>query len=149
MQLALLGNAYWSILAKTINVWRTPGFAKSLHAAWLRLFGKDRAHIVAGRLPQRALTGRWGSGTASENFLLKAGPTELRQAWQLGVVERMERLHTAAKGDTGDDDHDLPLGDMGEDFVQIRSRWIRESTQGLINNFQRACCSTIVECQQT
>eukprot|EP00959_Pyramimonas_sp_CCMP1952_P456051 9472524-Pyramimonas_sp.AAC.1 len=53
-------KVYWSILAKTINTWRTKNNAKKLYQSYVTHFGVDRAREVAGRLPPRPLKGRWG-----------------------------------------------------------------------------------------
>eukprot|EP00959_Pyramimonas_sp_CCMP1952_P025937 544553-Pyramimonas_sp.AAC.1 len=90
-------KGYWSSVATIVNTWRVPGNAKRIFkalayphdvaddvgddaddAAAMRM---SRAKELAGRLPPRPLTGRWGSIHLCEQFLLKMTFDEMTSAF--------------------------------------------------------------------
>ena len=74
----LLGH--YSNVAKIVNCWRASGAASKIRKEYLKQYGKEASKAVA-RLPPRALTGRWGSVTTAEEFILKAGMDRLPNAF--------------------------------------------------------------------
>jgi len=72
---------YWSSLAKIMNVWRDS--ASDLFQHYRLLYGDQEALRCASRVPPRPLSGRWGSCTACERHVLKAGVEKLHRAFSL------------------------------------------------------------------
>jgi len=121
-----MGNTYWSILAKTVNIWRTIGIAKSIYSTWKTLF-PNTAKAKAGRLPQRALRGRWGSATLAERFLLRASEDmgEFHTVWEAAVVKYVSKLVQPEN-----EDELGILVDPEDSFSAIRNKWVKEATEG-------------------
>ena len=61
---------YFGSLAKIVNVWRDAG--RDVSETWAREFGPVVAKKVAGTLPPRCLSGRWGSVFATEVRIIEA-----------------------------------------------------------------------------
>lgn len=73
-------SGYFSSVAMLSNVWREHSI--QIQKAFKELFGEDRAQHCAKCLPPRCLSGRWGSVSAVEAFLLKAERDELEAVFQ-------------------------------------------------------------------
>jgi hypothetical protein len=72
-----------------INTWRSPGAATKMKVVWESINGQpaDKKEHPFGRLPPRALKGRWGSISRSENAILEVGmglAMVYKRAWPLG-----------------------------------------------------------------
>ena len=64
-------------VAKFCHVWRLPNMAVKIRQSWEKHF-KDSAVQTCRRLPPKPLKGRWGAITASEEHIVKCGPSETR-----------------------------------------------------------------------
>ena len=126
--LQLLGKSYWSTLSKVVNTWRTYGVAKDFYNMWAATYGTQRARVVCGKLPQRALTGRWGSKDSTEQFFIKASKSEMQFIWYAmfvdpeAVYNKKHKRDSTASNDFAEDDE--------ESYALIRNRWIREASEG-------------------
>ena len=76
-------SGYFGSVAMLSNVWREHSI--QIQKAFKELFGEDRAQHCAKCLPPRCLSGRWGSVSAVEAFLLKAERAELEKVFQTAL----------------------------------------------------------------
>ena len=68
----------WTVLAKLINTWRSPGNAKVLCNAFLKAYDdEERAARIFKRLPTRPISKRWGTSSGTMKFLLQFSIDEL------------------------------------------------------------------------
>jgi hypothetical protein len=84
---------YFASLAKISQVMRDR--AKAIHAAWLKLHGPVEAQEYGTKLTPKCIAGRWGSISATETDLLRAGP-------RLGAVLRFALTGCVETGSAGD-----------------------------------------------
>ncbi|CAK0871318.1 unnamed protein product, partial [Prorocentrum cordatum] len=95
-----LGASYFSSLAKLTNCWRSAGNPARLARSWKLLY-PDRAKEVTSRLPQRPLTGRWGSVFENERHWLRCGKDGLKATYQDALVLHHHRVVATAKRRAG------------------------------------------------
>ena len=115
------------MLAKVINTWRSHGKALEFRNMFKAKYGAARADELCHRLPQRALTGRWGSKNATEAHFLSIGKSQLQTVWSamfLSEKKEKERKKKMRKTSMGDDEG-------GETYSDVRNRWIREASEGM------------------
>ena len=67
--MAYLGSKhnYFPTLAKTMNLWRA--YFRRIFTTWRQQLGWASAKKYTGKTPPRCLSGRWGSASASEDYL--------------------------------------------------------------------------------
>ncbi|CAK0896888.1 unnamed protein product, partial [Prorocentrum cordatum] len=94
-QLARLDAEYFSTLAKLTNCWRSAGNPARLRRAWTQWVSAARAVEVTARLPQRPLTGRWGSVFENERHWLSCGQADLKLTYTEALVKHHRRVEAA------------------------------------------------------
>ena len=121
---------YFSLIAKTVNVWRDNG--KKLFDEWLRQWGPESAMLHAYIVPHRCLAGRWHHVVATERRFLKFGRDIFVPVFREVLVRR--------KPGGGNSEDALLDADAGVDELRVESqaayraklgRWAREAVAGL------------------
>ena len=90
------------------NSWRSPASGAKIFQAWARLFGKDRALKVAGRLPPKVLKGRFGAIHKVEDFYKRAGKRETEAVYREVFIPQVKaaakpRVDALVEDDEGED----------------------------------------------
>lgn len=120
-QLAGMGS-YFSTIAKMTNTWRASMNAQRIFRVWKRLYGEARAKKVAGRLPPRALRGRWGSIDDVETFFLHATKPECERVFKEALGPTLDKKRGSSAAGT------LALADEDEEaYRQKVGTWTRDS----------------------
>ena len=111
-------------LATITNTWRTSGTAWNIRAEWKRLFGAASSQDKCGRLPQRALKGRWGYIDNCEEFDINLDPEQLSQAFAdvrpSDPQPKRRKASALERCLEGAYDDDI-------EYTEKVGRWIRES----------------------
>ena len=118
--------AYLRKLCTLTNTWRTSGTAWKIRTEWTRLFGAASSQDSCGKLPQRALKGRWGYIEDAEEFYINLDPEQLAQVfaavWPPDTQAKPKRRSATALEQAVDGVYDDEL-----DYKEKVGRWIRES----------------------
>lgn len=133
---------YFSTMAKVVNCWREQ--AQPMFQAWRDMFGDADALKCAKVLPPKCIAGRWGSGSATEEWMERVGQRKLVAVAELCWAAKKDREKAKAaavqappmaiqddpaRGDAG------PVDEMNlESTAQHRetmSRWKRESISAI------------------
>ena len=130
---------HWNICVKVIHCWREGQTGKTLHAIWLRKFGKERADLCAGRLPTRPLKGRWGTSHMVKKLILIGGRAELPDAFEEAVMtskrwRQDQKQRQQGEPPQGEPEEELGTLDHTESFDYKRrkaGKWANEAVQGV------------------
>ena len=129
---SLMDGKYFSSLAKIVNTWRTRGNPQKIRQGLMTFHDLDVADPRGKRLPPRPLKGRWGSVTSTEQFMNNFTMKELSWIWK----EKLPSTHVRKKRQDAIEQDD---GDLGEDYSEKMSRWLRESLLSIQDiNFWRS-----------
>ena len=104
-------------VAKFCHVWRSPNMAVKIRQSWEKHF-KDSAVQTCRRLPPKPLKGRWGAITASEEHIVKCGPSETRVVFA-DVVE-MPAPKTKPKAKAKAKSNVPPLPDQDASAIALK-----------------------------
>ena len=117
-------------LATITNTWRTSGTAWKIRAEWTRLFGAASSQHHCGRLPQRALKGRWGYVDNSEEFYINLDPEQLSQVfaavWPPDTQSTPKRRSVSVREQAVEGMYDDEI-----DYTEKVGRWIRDSIEAV------------------
>ena len=99
---------FYSKVAKMSNCWRAPSRSSKIYKAWQRLppeLGPERAKKVAGKLPPKAIQGRFGAVYKTVAHFLFAGKRSLEFVFKdVFVRGAREEERERTMGDKIDDD---------------------------------------------
>ena len=117
----------WSSLAKGSHLWRSSSSAAKLYNAWLDLFGKERADLVARKLPPRPIKIRWGNVSDLDKHFLRAGKEECCACFKRVFAKTGKKRKAENSENTAVDESEVSLlHESSEAYSQKTGKWAKD-----------------------
>jgi hypothetical protein len=140
---------YFSSIAKIINCWRES--ARSVFVQWINAHGNVSALACARKVPPRAVSGRWGSMSSAESFLLAAGGDlivpVLTAVLTKTIAKSVKPIHDDNSAAATNDPDELRVEEQ-QAYSAKMGRWRRDVLQTIACRFFWAIVASVHFCRE-